>query len=243
MNSVARALMSLSAASAAACSSPLGADSSDQSEICREAYESILPARVVNDKDVGRLVAATYRMTELPRPDGTIAVAVTDVSAEVDYREFTERFTQQLGYFESKTCWQEQRWSGMFECYEVNRGAEQPTNTIPDPHTRAFLSVATYLYTGGKSDALARQIAEGPDISVPLDGVYEQISAPNHIDRWYICQSCGRDASVINASVALDGLKFGRTRDAIFFITKSGVVAKLADGNGQATYAQCEQGE
>ncbi len=239
MNAVVRLLTSLAATSAVACSSPLGADSSDQSEICREAYDSILPARVVNDKDLGRLVSATYRMTEFPRPDGKIAVAVTDVSAEVKYREFTERVTQQLGYFESKTCWQEQRWSGMFECYEMNRGAEQPTNTIPDPHTRAFLSVATYLFTGGESDELARRIAQGPDISIPLDGLYEHISAPSHIDRWYICQSCDQNDSAVDAPVALDNLRFGRTSHATFFITQAGIVAKLDDDTGQASYARC----
>lgn len=240
MNSAARVLMSLVATSAVACSSPVGADTSDQSQICREAYGSILPARDISEKDIGRLVSATYRMTEFSRPDGKTAIAVTDLSAEVSYGEETQRFQRPLSYFESKACWQENRWSGTFECYDTNRGPEQPANTIPDPHTRAFLSVAAYLSTGGQSDDFAKRIANGSAFSISVDGLYEKTSAPNHIDRWYICQGCGQDGSIINAPVALSNMRFGRISDATFFITDTGIVAKLGDGRGQASYARCQ---
>ncbi len=211
-----------------------------QAEICEEAREALLPAVRETESDVGRILSASYWRTNLPRADGETAVVLVDVSARIQLRGGNEDEVHlDVGYFENETCWTRYRWWGDFVCYDVGLG-EPPGLTVTDEHTRRFLSVASYLATGGEIEAAAIEIAADRAFQVPMWGLHNKTSAPNHIDRWYYCQSCGNDRARIEGEVSLAGTRFGRSADATYFVTRSGWVARLRDTERQAAYALCD---
>lgn len=211
-----------------------------QAAMCEEAGAALLPAIRESSPVGGRVKSATYSRTNLPRADGETAVVLVDVSARIEPYPGTEYdIRRDVGYFENQICWNENSLWGDFYCHAGRAPNEPPGLTVTDEHTRRFLSVLTYLASGGETDAAAIEIAAGRAFQVPMEDLNDKTSAPNHIDRWYYCQSCGNDRAQINSEVSLAGARFGRSANATYFITQSGWAAKLPDSERQASYAFC----
>jgi hypothetical protein len=227
----------------AACTSPASeVTAAALEDICREARAAALPTVAMTDRDVGIIVRGDYRKTELPRADGSVAVVLTDVSSLVRRggREMRER--RSLAYVENRRCWdnEERAIAGYYSCYDVDTPSAHYPDLIRDRETRRFLSVVTFLATGGRSDDAARIIAAGRATIVPMEmELTHETSGPSMITSWYLCQSCGNESARLDRPAAAATMTFGRAADATFIITREGIVAKLPDGRDQALYADC----
>jgi hypothetical protein len=231
-------------ASASACTAPVApiTSSAAAQEICAEARRAALPSVAMTDRNLGIITRGDYRKTELPRADGTVAVVLTGVSSTVRRGGREMREHRSLAYVENRRCWdaEERGIAGYYSCYDLDRPGAHYPNLIRDTDTRRFLSVVTFLVTGGRSDDAARIIAAGRATIVPMEmELTHETSGPSMITAWYLCQSCGNENARPERPAAAAAMTFGRSTDATFIITREGIVAKLPDGRDQATYADC----
>jgi hypothetical protein len=208
--------------------------------ICQEAGRSLLPAEAVSVRNRGDMADGAYRVTRLPRAGGRAAMVMTDIRSHMKRGGVVEETNRDFAYFEDeRTCWQGYQNSSTLFCYESSLESDPYSNFIESDDTRAVLSVATFFVTGGRADAAARRIARRETAAVPFERLLEQTSAPDEVGPWYFCQTCGGPPTQLPNTVSLAGVRLGRSRNATFFITRSGWVARLADGSHRAAYVQC----
>lgn len=227
-----------------ACSNPASPvrEAAVTERFCEEAYASILPWVSRNVRNEGQIIKGTYRVTEIPRGDGKTAFVTSGIHALIERGGTFEELVRDVGYFEDIEKCQSYEKSGTFFCYktELGRNSSPYTSLITNNRTRAFLSVLTFFATGGEADAAAIAIAARQTAYVNFDRLLEQTSAPSGVGTWYYCQSCDAEKVQLGGPVSLSGIRFGRARDAIYFITKSGWIARLGDNATRATYARCK---
>jgi hypothetical protein len=168
-----------------------------------------------------------------------MAVVYTDISGSASFSAGSLPVEGKLAYHESEECRAYTYAAGYIGCFKS--GQPSSALAVEDSHSRAFLSVAAYLVLGPRSDAAAAQGSPQGGPEVWMDELGSALPGVGHIGPWYHCQSCGnKSAAMIKGGLITNGIRFGRSKSATYFVTSAGIVAKLEDKSTQATYVNCK---